>query len=192
MTRNETIKNLLSINLDELTKHIHVDVTLFFDLNDKFTISKNGEKIFEDKLSNYGLDFESQKRFIMNVAKRILPSGALLLEEDDDKNIEDMVKKTSIKIDYKIYDYFSNCVDELIEYKLEDEKISVSVRVNESTYDVYIYIKEFLYKNLLCVKFVENSLKRYEYVTLCYTLATEEEFNKAVKFVEKLRDVLEF
>ena len=82
MTKTEALKELLKINLDKLIRNTRIeDLTIKFISDKEFTISNKDNKIvFKDTLNNYDVDFESQKKFILNVAESVA-SIAMILED---------------------------------------------------------------------------------------------------------------
>ena len=72
MEKIEELKKLLKINLDELNIAFGWELSITFT-NDDFIIDNGSEIIFTDKILNYDVNFESQKRFVLNVVSLFIP-----------------------------------------------------------------------------------------------------------------------
>ena len=90
MTKTEALKELLKYNLNKLAKNTSIgDLSINFVTVDKFMVlNKDKEVVFTDNLSNYDVDFESQKKFVLDVAESVAMT-AMILEDlrPEDKNI---------------------------------------------------------------------------------------------------------
>ena len=82
MIKTEALKELLKINLDKLIKNTRIeDLTIkFVNDNEIAILNKDKKIVFKDSLNNYDLDFDSQKKFILNVAESVT-SIAMILED---------------------------------------------------------------------------------------------------------------
>ena len=84
MTRNEALKELLKENVFNLIRYCHLkNINGGFKDDEIIIVDKNGKTIFKDKILNYDLDFESQKRFILDIMEKI-SSFVVVLEDLED------------------------------------------------------------------------------------------------------------
>ena len=225
MTRNEALKELFEENLYIMFCNTYLDDFSIEFKNDEFTVLNRKNKIvLKDKLSNYDLGFESQKKFILNIVKKVA-RWVEVIEDLDDKYFENLIETDgcrfinvlgggdiylnakyvekvfsnldlSNKKDFEKYNNQINYyIDEIVN-KLEKYDIEV-VMYGFNRNDIRFYVDGFIYKNEIYINFIKNPEKlkgiddiddliTYKNITLYYSLATEKEIKKAIKFIEKL------
>ena len=96
MTTTKVLKELLKINLDGLNDCLKSKLKIKFKNGEFIVLNKKGEIVLKDKLSNYGLDFKSQKEFVFNIIKKLF---IWIKREDWNKDYF----KNMIEIDNKYY-----------------------------------------------------------------------------------------
>ena len=123
MVNIDTIKELMALNLEELQTSLNLNLSIDFK-DDEINVLYNYKNIIlSDKLSNYGVDFESQKKFILNVADKIF-GFAEFGEEDESELTDEMVKHIKMKtaIEKKVLGVDINIDEYIVTINYIDEK----------------------------------------------------------------------
>ena len=166
MTRNEALKELLKENVKEVSSKNLVKKLLIEFRDDEFIIlDRDNSIVFKDKLKNYDLDFENQKRFVLNIYKKLFKYVSDKFDCDMLISIICKEKKYDIvglkgytyinhyfkflKSDFKTCKKLKNCLNEM--FKNEDLADFNDFKVEVFNYNLFltIFIEYFKnYKNL--------------------------------------------
>ena len=202
------IKDLLKENIIELRKNTHLNVSTINFKGDEFIVLDKDKKIIlKDKILNYDVDFESQKKFILDVIKNI--SSFIVIPDIIDfiscsdifmkidyryySNVlgdGDILKNAEyIRVNYDIdnhdeYNYFIDDVINMIKEKLDENKIRV-VAYSDS-YQEGFYVDGVIEMYDTCLYYIEDNYKEYSVIDLYYSNATKKEIEEAVKFIKDL------
>lgn len=180
MTRTEALKELLKENLRELDRNTYIDGLVIDFKDDEFIVSNEDTKIiFKDKLSNYDLDFESQKRFVLKIADKsagfvevledVDRSGFFenLIEVDDEYYFDvlgrgDIYKGNYIEIDCAeigsndLCNLFVEYVTQEIKDHLDKNKIRVILYSDKYGYETGFYVNGVINEDQIYIGFIED------------------------------------
>ena len=186
MTRIKVLKELFRRNLDEF--NIKFNTKLLIDFEDKeFIIRYKKLEILKGGIADYGIDFEDQKKFIIDLGERLYPFfiddyNVILynrLNYEDKKDFKKIIgesrivfKKYGIKIDkYELrdrglvetkedYKKFLEYIFKEIRNNLREDKINVvsEILLND---DVFLHVFVNVYEREFSIKYVEESYFPY-------------------------------
>ena len=153
MTKIEALKYLFEENIYELNRNTYLkDISIEFK-GDEFTVTnKENKVVLKDKLSNYDLDFESQKRFILNIAEKVT-QWFEVLEDLDREYFRDLIKVDNNYYYFDILGYgdiFKSA--EYIEINIEEpiiDEIGYIADYSEDIRETYDFYYELMYTNLI-------------------------------------------
>ena len=198
-----TIKDLLRKNIYELRREVGLNITYYFK-DDKIYIKNDKKLIYEEKLSNIGLDFDSQKEFILNIIKKCVTYLELYNEIDwnkrelpitiDNYYYFDVLNDDFYGDAYKNYfielpfNYYNDKELKKLFKVINDKLYSSDIRViyyHNGSYKEGFYVSDCKYKIDLKVFYIDKNLS-YKNLSLYISYTKKEEIEKAVKFIKEL------
>ena len=225
MTKRKALKELLKINLDELNDCLKSKLKIKFRIKfkgDEFTVlNKKGEIVLKDKLSNYDLDFESQKEFVFNIIKKLF---IWIKRKDLDKDYF----KNTIEIDNKYYSdilgegiilknnyikmefednlkpidhmcYIKDDVEQIIidiMENLDKNKIRVVLYSDDYGYEVGFYVDRIIHECILYIGYIKDIdiLNDIKYIKDVFDIAEYDKFIVYYSFTtkEEIKKAVEF
>ena len=216
MIKIEVLKELLKINLEVLGHNTSISgLTIDFKGDEFLVLDENKNVVFKDSLKNYDLDFESQKKFILDVANSVTSFVEVLenVNKDDLIRVDneyfysvigkgDIYKKDNYininKLDNEkdnvflcfIVDIVSDIILDGIKNNLDENKIRVILYSGKYGCEGGFYVGGVINDNDTYVYFIEDNVKKCNIVDLFYSNATTKEVEGAVKFIKELLNLL--
>ena len=201
----EDIKNLLVRNFEELIRETQFKNLSIIFKGDDFYVKKNSRIIHKGNLYDVDLSFDSQKKFIFSVLKKLTPfvrdyfsidwenEEKLLLSEDECYMIDvvgfgNVYKNNFVKIDEKLTKH--PYIEDIIK-KIRGEFCNRGIVVVYCKDKKGFYVDGITYEDEICLECINdfnNITKGYDNgnVTLYYKVATDKDIKKAIKFIERL------
>ena len=119
-------------------------------------VNKENKVVLKDKLSNYDLDYESQKKFILNIAEKVT-QWYEVLEDLDREYFRELIKVDNNYYYFDILGYgdiFKSA--EYIKINIDDivtDKIGFLDEYGDEIYDIYNDYRSMMYD------YIENEIK---------------------------------
>ena len=201
-----TIKELLKENIKTLNNDTHIyGLSIEFKGDEFIVLDKDKNVIFKDLLKNYDLDYISQKRFILNVASKIVGWIKVLDDLDysiinklvDTKNCINVLGSGAVFENYYITKYIKKDVDKFIidvihkiRKKLDKDKIRVVICFkDDDNSKIKIYVDGITSLKDFVLYYIDNDGKlKDKIIALYYTMTTKEEIEEAFEFIKDLVD----
>ena len=206
MTTFEQVKRLLKDNVDEINMNTCINELSIEFKDDEFYVKKNNEIVFEDKISNYNISYESQKKFITEIVYNtttifmFVPDKISAIKEDiiivdnincfDVLGYGDIYDNILIKINFdKISKNHDN--DTIVKNIIEEIKGNLNENKIRAVYckdKEGFFVNGIIEEDKIEINYIEEKKLNYksEKVTLFYMLTTIDEITAAIKFVKNL------
>ena len=179
MTKTEVMKELFKRNLNEFNQTLNLELKIKFK-DGKFSILNKNKEIFEDEILNYGLDFGSQKRFIMKIVFKLPEDIGIRMAMEHEYNMVEvdclyevckvvgnkdyMFPRCFVKVDKKKLkncdgeENYKDClrkIFEKIKSKLDGNKVEVFYD-NDFSGNGMFYINFVIYKKSMRISYVDT------------------------------------
>ena len=159
MIELEITKDLLINNLKVFNCELDTDLVINFE-NNNFIVTYNNLEVLKGKVSDYGLTFENQKKFIIDVGNKKF----LFLKEVDESDEmrgcngvmldKEILKNTGkINSDEDLKD-FINDLNKKINGKINLNKTRIVIVIKEK--GVYLYVCPVIYEHVLSIEYVDK------------------------------------
>ena len=141
MTKIEVVKTLLRMNLRELNEDTFMNGLTIEFKDDEFIVrDKNKKIVLKDKILKYDVDFESQKKFVLDVAKNVV---VWVKPEESVKDFYENMLDDYYYIDVLGEDYVIYKTAQFVEVDI-DKKVKIDKEKNPDEYwDKYLSIRDY-------------------------------------------------